>query len=148
MSQPQAASLSPVPCPEPADDDAEQSYTLLPPADGPFPDAAHVNMFLRKIDGDAPAKQFGLRTMTGTDAFAVFPSAFEINETEFSHHSTILVRRGNTLHIGVVVRVADTRAPSPVSPTAAVPNPNPNADPADPAAILPIKRHRSHSPCQ
>lgn len=146
MSQPRAAPLSPVPRPQPAEaeKDADQSYTLLPPADGPFPDAAHVNMFLRKIDGDAPAKQFGLRTMTGTDAFAVFPSVFEINETEFLHHSTILVRRGNRLHIGVVVRVADTRAPSPVSPA----DPVTDADPVDPAAILPIKRHRSHSPCQ
>jgi hypothetical protein len=123
----------------------QHTVTILPTEDGRLPDAAHTSAFLKKIDGSATLSQFGLVSRTGSDSFAVFPAAFEINESEFVHHDTILVRKGNRLYIGVVVRITASAPSSPVPLEEAAAA---SANPTGTTAPMPVKRQRSHSPCQ
>jgi hypothetical protein len=126
---------------------ARDGITVVPMADGRYPDAAHLNAFLRQMDANALGKPFGLIGSATHDQFAVFPAVFDVNETEISHHDTIIVRRGNKLFLGVVVRAHNERPATPPSPAALTPTPA-SASAADPLAPAHVKRHRSHSPCQ
>lgn len=121
------------------------TFTVLPTSNGQYPDAAHLAAFMRRLENNALHEPFGLTNSATRETFAVFPVVFDVSDVPISYHDTIIVRKGDKICIGVVVRAHETTA---AAAAAASPSPSPSPLPGPLSPIDPMHRQRSHSPCQ